>query len=120
MEDPSNQKDILTETTAEEAGKSGFHKRFQKPLLIIAVMMAVVFAVLIIFNVLIRPFDKTMSTYSNFTVEEGAGTRYAPYLSGLLARDEVRLDLEYLLDEGRKANYRNAYQLLRDVQSPKL
>jgi len=74
LEDPSNQKDILTETTAEEAGKSGFHKRFQKPLLIIAVMMAVVFAVLIVFNVLIRPFDKTMSTYSNFTVEEGAGT----------------------------------------------
>ena len=74
MEDPSNQKDILTETTAAEAGKPGFHKRFQKPLLIITVMIAVVFAVLILFNVLIRPFDKTMSTYSNFTVEEGAST----------------------------------------------
>ena len=62
---------------------------------------------------------KTLDQYVA-EVEEGAGTRYAPYLSGLLARDEVRLDLEYLLDEGRKANYRNAYQLLRDVQSPKL
>ena len=74
MEDPSNQKDILTENTAAEAGKSGFHKRFQKPLLIISVMIAVVFAVLIIFNILIRPYDKTMSTYSNFTVEEGSST----------------------------------------------
>ena len=74
MEDPSNQEEILTETITAEAGKPGFHKRFQKPLLIITVMIAVVFAVLILFNIMVRPFDKTMSTYSNFTVEEGAGT----------------------------------------------
>ena len=71
MEDPSNQKDILTQTTAQDDGTARIHRKFHKPLIIIAVIIAVVFAVLIVFNILVRPYDKTCSTYSNLTIEEG-------------------------------------------------
>ena len=71
MEDPSNQTDILSTDIKEGAGTSRTHRRFHKPLLIITVIIAVVFAVLIVFNVLTRPFNKTQNTYSTFTVEQG-------------------------------------------------
>ena len=48
-------------------------------------------------------------------LEEGSGTSYAPWLAGLVSREEVRADLEYLLKEGRERNYRNTYHLLKDV-----
>ena len=70
MEDPSNQTDI-SRTAAPDPVTSGIRKRFHKPLLIIAVMIAVVFAMLFLFNFLIRPYDKTQCTYSNFTIDEG-------------------------------------------------
>ncbi len=75
MEDPSNQKDILTQTTAQDDGTGRIHKKFHKPLIIIAVIIAVVFAVLIVFNFLVRPYDKTCSTYSNLTIEQGDDTK---------------------------------------------
>ena len=70
MEDPSNQTDI-SRTAAPDPVKAGFRKKLHKPLLIIGVMIAVVFAVLFLFNILIRPYDKTQCTYSNFTIDEG-------------------------------------------------
>lgn len=46
-------------------------------------------------------------TIDDFIAElkEGAGTRYAPYLSELFEDPEVRKDLEYLLLSGRSNNY---------------
>lgn len=69
LEDPSNQKTELTKTTA--SGKSGIHKRFHKPLMIITLTFAVVFAVLISFDIIAGPYDKTNNTYSNVTIEQG-------------------------------------------------
>ena len=46
---------------------------------------------------------------------EGSGTRYAPWLPGLLARAEVREDIEFLLAEGRNKNYYDTYHLLKSV-----
>ena len=71
MEDPSNQSVITDKNIAEGADTVRTHRRFHKPLVIISLILAVVFAVLIVFNILVRPFDKTQSTYSMFTVEEG-------------------------------------------------
>ena len=49
-------------------------------------------------------------------LKEGCGTRYAPWLYELFEHEEVRADIEYLLDKGRKNNYRETYSLLRNVQ----
>lgn len=43
----------------------------------------------------------------------GSGTRYAPYLTELLADREVRADIETLLAKGRDENYRSAYYILK-------
>ena len=45
-------------------------------------------------------------------IEEGAGTRYAPFLVELFRRPEVRMDILYLLGTGRKRMYRELYKLL--------
>ncbi len=72
LEDPSNQEEILGKTTAaKEPGIARIHKRFHKPLRIIAVIIAVVFAVLIIFNIMQKPFDRTNNEYTSVTIEEG-------------------------------------------------
>ena len=72
LEDPSNQEEILGKTTAaKEPGIARIHKRFHKPLRIIAVIIAVVFAVLIIFNIMQKPFDRTRNEYTSVTIEEG-------------------------------------------------
>ncbi|MCR5120405.1 MAG: hypothetical protein K6B44_12400, partial [Lachnospiraceae bacterium] len=46
----------------------------------------------------------------------GAGTRYAPWLPALLEREEVITDVEFLLNQAREINYRDTYNLLKDVQ----
>ena len=52
-----------------------------------------------------------------FTEElrEGSGTRYAPWLCELFEDPSVQSDIDYMLQEGRKLNYRNTYYLLRDI-----
>ncbi|MCR5012450.1 MAG: hypothetical protein K6A72_08915 [Lachnospiraceae bacterium] len=42
-----------------------------------------------------------------------ANTRYAPWLSALIEREEVFHDVEYLLTNARELNYRDTYKLLR-------
>ena len=49
-------------------------------------------------------------------VEDGAGTRYAPFAAELLTLPEVRQDLECLLTERRQQAYLKTYNLLRGVQ----
>ena len=49
-------------------------------------------------------------------LREGAGTRYAPWLPGLLEQDGVFEDLDYLLTHGREYNYRDTFAMLKDVQ----
>lgn len=72
MEDPSNQEEILSKTAVKkDAGIARIHKKFHKPLRIIAVIIAVVFAVLIIFNIMQKPFDRTRNEYSTVTIEKG-------------------------------------------------
>ena len=72
LEDPSNQEDILSKTTAAvDPGKTRIHKRFHKPLRIIIVIIAVVFAVQIIFGMMQSPYDRTFNKYSTVTIEEG-------------------------------------------------
>ena len=53
-------------------------------------------------------------TFDDFEkeIEEGAGTRYAPFLVELFRRPEVRMDILYLLGTGRKRMYRELYKLL--------
>ena len=46
-------------------------------------------------------------------VQAGSGTRYAPYMAGLLTDTRVREDMDELLARGRDENYRKAYQLLK-------
>ena len=65
--------------------------------------------------------DTVGRSYSNgktFTafekeVAEGAGTRYAPILPDLFKQSAFRQDIEYLLDEGRKKQYREVFYLLK-------
>ncbi len=72
LEDPSNQEDILSKTTAAvDPGPTRIHKRFHKPLRIIIVIIAVVFAVQIIFSLMQRPYDRTFNKFSTVTIEEG-------------------------------------------------
>ncbi|MCR4586083.1 MAG: HD domain-containing protein [Lachnospiraceae bacterium] len=49
-------------------------------------------------------------------LREGAGTRYAPWLPSLLAREEVFADVESILVKDRELNYRDTYSLLKEVQ----
>ena len=60
----------------------------------------------------------TGKTYEDFLAELRAdsGTRYAPWLVGLLNQPEVTADLKYLLDTGRAQIYRDTYVLLRRVR----
>lgn len=48
-------------------------------------------------------------------LEEGKGTRYAPWLVELVSREDVKADLVFLLSESRERNYRNTYHLLKNV-----
>ena len=54
-------------------------------------------------------------TFGDFVkeVEEGSGTRYAPFLTELFAHSEVKSDIEYLLREGREKLYRETFYLLK-------
>lgn len=56
-------------------------------------------------------------TFDDFfaEIQEGSGTRYAPWLPELLSKDAVREDIEFLLSEGRDRNYHDTYQLLKSV-----
>ncbi len=53
-------------------------------------------------------------------IQEGSGTRYAPWLPDLLSKPEVREDIEFLLAEGRERNYHDTYQLLKSVQEKEM
>ena len=55
---------------------------------------------------------KTFSEYEK-EIEEGAGTRYAPFLPELFKQPLLRQDIEYLLDKGRKKQYRELFYLLK-------
>ncbi len=61
----------------------------------------------------------TGKTFDDYLAEltEGSGTRYAPYLAELFSLPEVREDIEYLLKDGRSANYLEIYMLLDGVQT---
>ncbi len=55
-------------------------------------------------------------TFEEFCEElkAGAGTRYAPYLAELFEGEDVREDIEYLMQQGRRDSYSRAYQNIRD------
>ena len=57
---------------------------------------------------------KRAITYDDYLreVHEGSGTRYAPYLAGVLSNPDVRRDMEHILSQGRDENYRKAYHIL--------
>ncbi|MCR5250950.1 MAG: HD domain-containing protein [Lachnospiraceae bacterium] len=59
--------------------------------------------------------DKNLGTFKK-EIREGAGTRYAPWLSELVDRPAVTSDLEYLLTKGREIHYRETYALLRNIR----
>lgn len=54
---------------------------------------------------------KTLEDYEK-EVADGAGTRYAPFLVELFQKTEVRKDICYLLNEGRKKFYRETFLIL--------
>ena len=60
---------------------------------------------------------KTGKSFEDFLSElqEGAGTRYAPYLAELLALPEVQSDIRRILKSGRDENYRKAYRILEGL-----
>lgn len=58
---------------------------------------------------------KTLEQYV-VEVEEGAGTRYAPFLVELLNREEVKTDLNFLLSNTRNMIYRDTFIKLRKLQ----
>ncbi len=60
-----------------------------------------------------RP-GKTMDDFQK-ELEEGAGTRYAPYMKELFGEPAIRDDLAYLLENGREKLYKDTYYLLRDL-----
>lgn len=57
---------------------------------------------------------KTMDDFIG-ELKEGSGTRYAPWLLELVAKEEVLADLLFLLEDGREKNYYNTYHLLKNV-----
>ncbi len=58
---------------------------------------------------------KTLIEYIK-EVESESGSRYAPWLAELLKDTQLRGDLMYLLSEGRQANYRDTFLLLKSVK----
>ena len=46
-------------------------------------------------------------------VDEGSGTRYAPYVAELLHDPQIRSEIEQFLSEGRNENYRKTYTILK-------
>ncbi|MCR5177966.1 MAG: hypothetical protein K6C95_03170 [Lachnospiraceae bacterium] len=62
---------------------------------------------------------KTMDDFTR-ELEEGSGTRYAPYLVELFKRPEVMEDIGFLLKEGRNENYLETYILLNGVREKKM
>jgi UPF0755 protein len=72
LEDPSNQEEILSKTTASaDSGLTRIHRKYYKPLRIILLIIAVVFAVQIIFSIMQKPYDRTVKEYSTVTIEDG-------------------------------------------------
>ena len=55
---------------------------------------------------------KNFSDYKG-EIAEGAGTRYAPFLTTLFEQPLLNRDIEYLLDNGRKKLYRDVFYLLK-------
>ncbi len=70
LEGPSKDQTIPAETTAP-ALNTGINKRFLKPLRIIILVLAVVFAVFLLLNFISRPFDKTNNRFSSIKVLDG-------------------------------------------------
>ena len=58
---------------------------------------------------------KTLGEYIT-EVKEGSGTRYAPWIADLLDNPQLREDLRFMLSEGRSANYRDTFLLLKSVK----
>ena len=50
-------------------------------------------------------------------ISDGAGTRYAPFLPALFKQPMLRQDIEYLLENGRKKQYRELFCLLKKADS---
>lgn len=48
-------------------------------------------------------------------LQDGAGTRYAPWLPELFADPATNADIRYMLDEGRKALYRETFHMLKEI-----
>ena len=61
-------------------------------------------------------------TFDDFCAEvrEGSGTRYAPWLPGLLSEPEVREDIEFLLSKGREEEYCDTYQQLKTIHDKEM
>ena len=57
---------------------------------------------------------KTMDDFIG-ELKEGAGTRYAPYLPELFDNKELRRDLRFLLQQGRRSSYSKVYRQLKDL-----
>ena len=68
-EGPNSQETGLSKTAA--SGISGINKRFLKPLRIIILILAVVFALFLTLRFISSPYDKTNCRFTNITVEEG-------------------------------------------------
>nr|MCR5801186.1 hypothetical protein [Lachnospiraceae bacterium] len=56
---------------------------------------------------------KTFEDYAK-EVEEGAGTRYAPFLVDLLNNPDAKRDINYLLTERRNKLYHDTFMLLKN------
>ncbi len=68
-------------------------------------------------DVIGRSYRKGKSLEEFLTeLEEGAGTRYAPWLAELVRDEKVLSDLRFILTKGREENYRSAYILLKEVK----
>lgn len=57
---------------------------------------------------------KTMDDFI-LELKEGAGTRYAPYLTELFDDAALRRDLRFLLQQGRRSSYSKVYRQLKDL-----
>lgn len=58
---------------------------------------------------------KTVSDFEE-ELKDGSGTRYAPWLYELFMHEDVHKDIEFILNNRRKRNYRETFNLLKDVQ----
>ena len=59
---------------------------------------------------------KTMEDYLK-ELEEGAGTRYAPWLPELFHNPETNADVRYLLSDGRAKLYRDTFRILSEMNA---